>query len=162
MRFPHGHFPNILFTKMDESRKTCPKKPIAQRTSPESVFHNFFFVFSHFFFIFSPFFSFFKIFSRFYYFFPIFLNNVSRFSMIYSVFHGWRFLTAHRVIKRKLFRKNIISYVAPSNQKFEAFLKYLKKIWNHGSSSNSFTWEKKEKNRSSAKMTSSCKVSNET
>ncbi len=39
-----------------------------------------------------------------------------------------RFLMAHRVIKKKKIGKNKISYGAQSNQKFEAFLKYLEKI----------------------------------
>ncbi len=71
----------------------------------------------------------------------------------------------HRVIKKKkkkkILGKNIISYGAQSNQKCEAFLKYLEIIWNHWLSLNSFTREKKEKNWISAKTMSSCKVSKE-
>ncbi len=70
---------------------------------------------------------------------------------------------AHRAIKKKkkLLGKNKISYGPQSNQKFEAFVKYLEKIWNHGSALNSFNWEKKEKDWSSAKTMNGCKFSKE-
>ncbi len=78
-----GHFPNILFTKTDESWKTFPKNHLSKWHFPNQFFT--FFSFFHNFFHSLQFFSFFTIFFRFSQFFFSFFHDFFQF------FHGLTF-----------------------------------------------------------------------